>query len=478
LKLSVIIITKNEARNLPKALASVSFADEVIVVDSGSTDQTVQIAKDAGAKVFITDHWPGYGPQKNHALSMATGDWVLSLDADEWLTPELINFIQSLLRGSRVQSVASGSDAVAAYRLRRRSYFIDRLIRWGDWRRDRVVRLFLRGRARFSDASVHEQLLVQGGVAVAVGVLMHHPFRTIQEVAHKMHVYNGLAADRLVARGRGGSYEAWARASFTFFRGFVLKLGFLDGFRGLQLAWFNARGTWLRYFFAGEQLAKRKWQVGEQRQWDRFKDWQNLLLTDHGILRLIYKNRFRLPGGLFRSNQPSPNDVVYMVKRYGVRTVVNLRGENSQQGWFRLEVHACSNAGLERQDAVVYSRGLLETPEIENLQRLIQTIELPALVHCKSGADRAGFFSVLYRHYRLGEPIERALAELSPKFGHFPHGPTGVLDHFFRTYLKSRQNRESLTVWLRNSYNRSALQTSFHPSRFHTWLTDRLLRRE
>jgi glycosyltransferase involved in cell wall biosynthesis len=456
----------------------VSFADEVVVVDSGSTDQTVQIAKDAGAKVFITDHWPGYGPQKNHALSMATGDWVLSLDADEWLTPELINFIQSLLRGSRGQSGASGPDAVAAYRLRRRSYFIDRLIRWGDWRRDRVVRLFRRGLARFSDVAVHEQLLVQGRVTGARGVLMHHPFRSIQEVVNKMYVYNGLAADRLVVKGRGGSYEAWLRASFSFFRGFVVKLGFLDGFRGLQLAWFNARGTWLRYYFAGEQLAKSKWKAGEQGLWDRFQDWQNLLLTDHGILRMVYKNRFRLPGGLFRSNQPSPTDIASMVKRYGVRTVVNLRGENAQQGWFRLEACACSKAGVKRQDALVYSRGLLEKPEIENLRCLIQTMELPALVHCKSGADRAGFFSVLYRHYRLGEPIERARAELGLRYGHFKAAKTGVLDAFFDEYLETRSQRQSLLDWVRTKYSKVGVETRFEPRGISSWLVDKVLMRE
>jgi protein tyrosine/serine phosphatase len=129
-------------------------------------------------------------------------------------------------------------------------------------------------------------------------------------------------------------------------------------------------------------------------------------------------------------------------------------------------------------DTTIWSRGLLFREQLLELISLIQGLELPALAHCKSGADRAGFFAVMYRHYRLGEPVELAVGELSWRFGHFKHSATGVLDHFFRSYLETRRPRQSLTHWIEHDYDREFLQSSFKPRGFSRWLVDGLLRRE
>jgi glycosyltransferase involved in cell wall biosynthesis/protein tyrosine/serine phosphatase len=470
MKLSVVIITKNEQDDLPRALASVHFADEVVVVDSGSTDKTVEIALAHGARVVTAD-WLGFGPQKNLAVSEASGDWVLSLDADEWLDATAQKEMTALL--GRLTG-----DSAAGFSFPRKSKFIDRFISWGDWRSDRVVRLFRRGQGRFSDDLVHERLLVHGEIGDTKIMISHHPFKTLSELKGKMYRYNGLAAERIYAKGRGGRYQALTHALFTFIRGYLLKLGVLDGVRGLQLAYFNAMGTWIRYKNAGDMKQRDKLLSGARSWLDRFLDQPNLMLTDHGVLRLAYKNQYRLAGGLFRANQPSPGVINTMVKRYGIRTVVNLRGENTQHGWYRLESEACTKNGLVHVNSLVFSRGLLETHDLLRLKDVIESIELPALVHCKSGADRAGFFSTLYRHFRLGEPVEDSCSELGVWYGHFEHGPTGVLDHFFRTYLADRRPRQSLESWITCQYNKRQVEASFQPTAFGRWLTDRLLRRE
>ena len=469
--LSVIIITKNEELDLPRAIRSVPFADEVIVLDSGSTDRSVEVAQALGAKVSVTSDWPGYGPQKNRALDLATGDWILSLDADEWLEPKDQALIRGLLK-------AGGGQGVAAYELLRKSVFIDRLMLWGDWRSDRVVRLFRRGAARFSDDVVHERLIVDGLVRRSQATLLHHPFKSLNELREKMYRYNGLAAKRLASQGKGGRLQAWTHGGFSFIRGFVLRAGFLDGWRGLQLAFFNAKGTWLRYAGAASELEYRRMLAGRQSLLDRWFDFTNLMLVDHGLLRLVYKNRFRLAGGLFRSNQPSPEDLLRAAGTLGIRSVVNLRGENTQHGWYRLEVATCNRLALRHVNTLVFSRGLLEPAQLADLKRVIEELELPALVHCKSGADRAGFFSAIYRHFRLGEPIEDIVGELAAKYGHFSAGKTGVLDHFFRTYLNERRPRQPFFDWVLNDYKRLAVEATFAPSKIGSLLTEKILQRE
>lgn len=239
--LSVIIITRDEAARIGRCLRSVEFADELVVLDSGSTDETIAIARAAGARVEVRADWPGFGPQKNRVLAMATGDWVLSLDADEVVTPELRSAIVS----------AIGRGDADCWQVRRRSCFAGRALRFGDWHDDRVTRLFRRGRARFSDDAIHERLLCDGPVPVLDGLLMHFTVETMDDALDKARRYAVAGAPRVAARGRGGLVPAATHAGWTFLRGYLLRLGFLDGWHGLQLAACNSYGTWLRYRLAG-----------------------------------------------------------------------------------------------------------------------------------------------------------------------------------------------------------------------------------
>lgn len=245
--LSAILITRDEARRIERCLRSIDFADEVVVVDSGSTDQTVAIARDAGARVTVHADWPGFGVQKNRALDLACGDWVLSIDADEVVTPELRESILAAIRAP------AGADV---FQIRRRSCFAGRPLRFGDWHGDRVLRLFRRGAARFTDDLVHERLDHDGPAPVLDGMLMHYTIDSLADALEKGRRYAAAGAPRVAARGRGGLVSAAAHASWTFLRGYLLRLGFLDGRHGLLLAWCNACGTWQRYRIAGRLRAE------------------------------------------------------------------------------------------------------------------------------------------------------------------------------------------------------------------------------
>ena len=209
-----------------------------------------------------------------------------------------------------------------------------------------------------------------------------------------------------------------------------------------------------------------------------WRDWAELMLIDHGFLRALYRNQFRLAGGLHRANQPSPAILRRYKDELGIKSVVNLRGEHDHLGWYRLEHRACQALGIRLLTTTVNSRELLEPKQILELADFIRGIPLPAVVHCKSGADRAGFFSVLYRHIRLGEPIEDAAQELHWFYGHFKSAKTGVLDHFFRTYLAERRPHQSFLSWVEHDYEKARVQASFKPVGSMAWLVDKVLRRE
>ncbi len=238
-KLSVILITKNEAAGIRACLESVAWADEVVVVDSGSTDGTVEIAREFTTHVYQHD-WPGFGRQKNRALDYATGDWVLSLDADERVTPELRTAIEAVLRND--------DDACAAYRISRLSSYCGRFMRHSGWYPDRIVRLFRRGTACFSDDLVHERLLVEGRIGELGGELLHYAFDDAEEVLRKLDMYSTAGAQRLHQQGRKVTLTgAVLRGLWSFVRTWVLRGGFLDGREGFMLAVSNAEGTYYRY---------------------------------------------------------------------------------------------------------------------------------------------------------------------------------------------------------------------------------------
>jgi len=222
-QLSVTIITLNEERRIEKCIKSASFADEIIVVDSGSRDRTVEIAEQAGARV-IHQEWLGYGRQKQFAVEQAINDWVLCLDADEWLSPELSKSIQSVLE----------HPEFSAYQFPRRNRFMGRWLRHGEGYPDWSLRLFDRNHAHWSEDEVHEKVVPDGDVEKISGDLMHESEETMQQYLEKQDCYTTLQAQRLKADGKRGSAIKMALSPlFRFIKFYFIRLGILDGFPGL-----------------------------------------------------------------------------------------------------------------------------------------------------------------------------------------------------------------------------------------------------
>ena len=244
--LSVIVITKNEAHNIQECLASVAFADEWIVVDTGSTDATCALAEAFGARVVITPDWPGFGAQKNRALAEARGRWVLSLDADERVSPALAEQIRAVVAAPS----GASADGPAGFELARLSSFCGQWMRHGDWYPDLVLRLFRRGAGRFSDDRVHERVLLDGPVGRLRGDLLHHTMRDLDDALEKMNRYSTGRALR-----RGGLAAALGHGLWAFLRCYGLRRGFLDGRLGFVLAVYVAEGTYYRYL-------KMQWHPG------------------------------------------------------------------------------------------------------------------------------------------------------------------------------------------------------------------------
>ena len=239
MSLSVIVITKNEESVIRRCLDSVRWADEIVVVDSGSTDRTVAICRDLGAKVTVTPDWPGFGPQKNRALDLATGEWVLSIDADEWVPPGLAQELRSAIAqpGGRV-----------AFELPRLSTFCGRFMRHSGWWPDYVPRLFRRGSGRFSDDLVHERLVLDAPVGRLQAVLIHETLSTLEELLAKINDYSTAGAAMLHAKGRSASLtKAVLHAIWAFLRTYVFRAGFLDGREGFMVAVSTAEGVYYRY---------------------------------------------------------------------------------------------------------------------------------------------------------------------------------------------------------------------------------------
>ena len=250
--LSVAIIARNEAHRIARCLKSVAFADQIVVLDSGSTDDTVAIARGLGADVEVTPDWPGFGPQKNRALARCRYRWVLSIDADEQVSDALAAEILRVLREAPAEAT------VAGYWLRRSSRYCGQVIRHGLWGNDRVLRLFERQRGRFTDARVHESLVCDGETRVLEGILVHDSVDSPEDARSKARRYAFLGAEALRARGRGGSLQGGVHAGWSFLRGYLLRAGFLDGRFGLTLARLNAAGTFWKYHWAA--LPEAKWE--------------------------------------------------------------------------------------------------------------------------------------------------------------------------------------------------------------------------
>lgn len=226
--LSVVLITLNEAANLPRTLASVRWAQEIVVLDSGSTDATLEIAGQFGARRFH-EPWKGFGPQKNSAIAHAAGDWILSLDADEEVSPELASEIQALL---------GGDPLFSAYRMPRLNHFLGRALRHGGYWPDPKLRLFRRGAARFEDRAVHESMQATGPVGMLNGPLLHRCYPTLEDYLEHINRYSTAGAQMLVSAGRAPRslpaflFAAAVNPAATFVYNYFVRLGFLDGREG------------------------------------------------------------------------------------------------------------------------------------------------------------------------------------------------------------------------------------------------------
>jgi glycosyltransferase involved in cell wall biosynthesis len=247
MKISATIITRDEERHIGAALESIAWADEIVVLDSGSTDRTVEIARRFTDRVLVAD-WPGYAAQKNRAAAEATHDWIFSLDADERVTPELAG---SVARLREREPEASG------YRVARRAWYVDRWVRHSGWYPDWQVRLYDRRQARFEGEYVHESVRLPHAPATLAGDLLHYTVEGLSDHHERIDRYTSLAAEALAARGAKPSLaRAAAQPAATFVKTYLLRQGFRDGAAGLAIAGFAAYYVFLRQMKLWEKQSR------------------------------------------------------------------------------------------------------------------------------------------------------------------------------------------------------------------------------
>ena len=236
--LSVIVITKNEGHNINACLQSVLFADQIVILDSGSVDGTIEIAKAVGAEVSVNIDWKGFGIQKNRALALAKSEWILSIDADERVSLELQAEIKQVLI----------SPEFDAYSFPRLSSYCGQYMRYSGWFPDRVVRLFRRESAQFSNDLVHEKIVTASVVGRLRSILRHESYRNLETVLDKANLYSTAGSQVLINKGVNSSLgRALLHGLWAFIRTYFLRLGFLDGRLGFVLAISTAEGTYYRY---------------------------------------------------------------------------------------------------------------------------------------------------------------------------------------------------------------------------------------
>ena len=237
LKITAIIPTKNEARNIAAAVDSVSWADEILVIDSFSTDETVAIAQQKGAKV-IQRVFDSFGKNKNYAIEQATHPWIFVLDADERVTPELQLEIKTILQATPPK---------AAYWIYRQNYFMDQPVRYSGWQSDKVIRLF-RKDCRYKEVNVHEEIQATGEVGVLKNKLVHYTYTNISQYLQKWDYYTTLSAkDRAGKTKEVTLYHLAFKPLARFFRHYIIKLGFLDGKVGFIISYMAAVSVFMRY---------------------------------------------------------------------------------------------------------------------------------------------------------------------------------------------------------------------------------------
>ncbi len=248
-KLSVAIITFNEEKNIARALKSVDFADQIIVVDSLSSDRTVEICKQFSAKTTLRE-FPGHIDQKNFALSLTTHDWVLCIDADEVVTDKL---------KSEILTVLNSDDSHAGYKFPRCTFYLGRWIRHSGWYPDYNIRLLDKTRAKWGGVDPHDKIMLDGGCGVLKGDLLHYPYRDISHHMSTINSYTSIAADRLFkAKKRARITDITLRPLFSFIKKYFIKFGFLDGVAGFVIAVTTAFYTFNKYLKLSEMNKNAK----------------------------------------------------------------------------------------------------------------------------------------------------------------------------------------------------------------------------
>ena len=239
IKISVTIITKNAMPRVRQTLESVKWADEIIVLDSGSTDETVAVCKEYTDNVYETD-WPGFGIQHQRALDKCTGEWIISLDADEVIT--------DALKSEILNTIAKAPEGVNGFAFPRLTYLCNRPIHHSGWRPDYVPRVFRWGFVEYSSDLVHEKPLIEGTIRKLKNDLIHHSFDSIESLLDKANSYSTLGAQQLYDRGKKASiFKAAYKGLWAFIRTYILRLGILDGKYGFIIAVAHAEGTYYKY---------------------------------------------------------------------------------------------------------------------------------------------------------------------------------------------------------------------------------------
>jgi len=246
LKISVILITKDEEKNISDCLKSVEWADEIIVVDAESSDKTIELAKNFTDKVHIKK-WEGYVPQKKYALSLACNDWVLSVDADERITPELKNELLNITSGE-----------FSGYKIRRKNFLLNKEITSCGWGNDYQLRFFLKDKTDLTDRLVHEGFTVNGKIGKLENPMLHYTFSSFSDYFNKINYYTSLKAEELYKQKRKvNGWTIFSHAVSAFFLFYITKRGFKDGVYGLIISFLHSVSTMLNYIKLWELQNKK-----------------------------------------------------------------------------------------------------------------------------------------------------------------------------------------------------------------------------
>ncbi len=247
--LSVVVITRNEKKNLRRCLQSVKWANEIVVVDSQSTDGTLDIAREFGAKIY-SPVWRGFGPAKRAGVEKATAEWVLSLDADEELSEEL---------SVQIQQVIQDDSNVTGYYIRRKTQFLGRWIMHCGWYPDYILRLFRKSAGNVNEAEVHEKVVVKGRVERLEGEILHYSYPDLEHYFRKSNQYTSLGAQQAFAAGKkSGLFALVIKPPVSFITHYLLKRGFLDGIEGFVLSVLSAFAVFVKYAKLRELYRQQK----------------------------------------------------------------------------------------------------------------------------------------------------------------------------------------------------------------------------